>query len=131
MNDAALANPLAAILAIAAQDRTVLPGPPNAPFRREQFLDDGHVWVGIVTTEPGATSPWHHHGDYTTYAYLLEGEATVEYGDDGERKRFTADDGLAVIPPGVVHREINSGSTGNKFLIMRVGHGPAVVPVDR
>ncbi len=130
MTEAQAAETLASILTISPSERTVLPGPPGAPFVREQCVDDGHVWVGIVTTEPGTSSPWHHHGEHTTYAYVLEGEGTIEFGD-GESKKITADGTLGVVPKGLVHREINTGSTKNKFLIMRVGDGPTVVPVER
>jgi uncharacterized RmlC-like cupin family protein len=118
-----------AIQTIRPDQRTTLPGPPNAPFVREQCYDDGHVWLGIVTTEPGAASPWHHHGQYDTFVYLLEGEAMVEYGEDGsERAAAKADGSMHIVPKGVVHREINTGTTKNRMIIMRVGEGPAVVP---
>ncbi|MCO4762963.1 MAG: cupin domain-containing protein [Myxococcales bacterium] len=112
-------------------DFTVLPGPPNAPFVRRQAFDDGHVWMGVVTTEPGSASPWHHHGEYDTYVYLLAGEGTVEFGEGGtERKTFIADGSVAKVPKGLVHREVNTGSVQNKFLIFRVGEGEPVFPAE-
>lgn len=111
------------------EQRMPVPGPENAPFLREQCFDDGHVWMGIVTTQAGAATPWHHHGDYDTYAYVLEGEATLEFGKNGSQHITARADGSShLIPKGCVHRELNSGSTPNRILILRVGHGPAVVP---
>jgi len=112
-------------------DRQTLPGPSGAGFLREEMFGDGHVWVGMVTTEPGASSPWHHHGKHETYVYVLEGEATFEFGAGGrDRLRATADGSLHIVPPGFPHREINTGSTPNRALVMRIGEGPAVVPLD-
>jgi uncharacterized RmlC-like cupin family protein len=112
-------------------ERKTLPGPMGAPFVREEMFGDGHVWVGMVTTEPGGASPWHHHGKHETYVYLLEGEATVEFGAGGAHRLIaTADGSLHVIPPGFAHREINTGSAPNRMIVVRVGEGPAVVPLD-
>jgi len=119
------------IRTIPADGRTVLPGPPGAPFVREEMFGDGHVWVGVVKTEPGGASPWHHHGEHETYVYMLAGEATVEYGRGGERRlRAIADGSLHVIPRGLAHREINTGAEPNQILVVRVGEGPPVVPLD-
>lgn len=119
------------IRTITPEERKTLPGPPGLPFVREEMFGDGHVWVGMVTTEPGCASPWHHHGDHETYVYILEGEATVEYGAGGsEKMHATADGSLHIVPRGFAHREINTGSTQNRMLVVRIGEGPAVVPLD-
>ncbi len=108
-----------------------MPGPPGAPFVRQEMFGDGHVWVGMVTTEPGTTSPWHHHGEHETYVYILEGEATVEFGSGGAaRMHATADGSLHIIPAGLAHRELNTGSAPNRMLVVRVGDGPSVIPLD-
>lgn len=120
-----------AIRSVSPEQRVTLPGPPGAPFVREQMFGDGHVWIGMVTTEPGAASPWHHHGQHETYVYILEGVATVEFGEDGSKTlQASADGSLHIVPAGVAHREINHGSTANRILVMRVGEGPPVVPLD-
>lgn len=124
-------EPTDTITIIPADQRTRLPGPPGSPFMRDQMFADEHVWVGVVTTEPGGASPWHHHGAHDTYAYMLEGEATVEFGPGGqERLTARADGSLLRLPAGLAHREINTGSTTNRILIVRVGEGPAVVPLE-
>ncbi len=117
-----------AVTVIKPGERAALPSPPGVGFYREACVADGLVWAGFVSTDPGSASPWHHHGDHTTYALLLQGEAIVEFGN--ERLHLRADGSMAVLPPSVVHREINPGATKNQFFIMRVGHGPAVIPAD-
>jgi len=124
-------KPAQSLRTVRPEERTTLPGPPGAPFVRQEMFGDDHVWVGMVTTEPGGASPWHHHGEHTTYVYILEGEATVEFGPGGsDRIQATADGSLHILPPGFAHREINTGSTRNRMLVMRVGQGPPVVPLD-
>lgn len=109
---------------------TTLPGPPNAPFVRKQCFDDGHLWMGVVTTEVGATSPWHHHGEYDTLVYALEGEGTIEFGDEGrESMTFKADGSVVIVPKGLIHREINTGTVKNKAVVIRIGEGQSVIPV--
>jgi len=113
------------------QDFTLLPGPPDAPFVRKQCFDDGHVWIGEVTTEPGTASPWHHHGNYDTFAYLLEGEAGLELADANLAPlEIVADGSVVMIPKRLVHREINPGAERNRMIVIRVGSGQAVFPVD-
>jgi len=119
------------IRSIPPEDRKTLPGPPGAPFVRQEMFGDGKVWVGEVTTEPGTASPWHHHGDHETYVYILEGQATVEFGPGGaSRIHAKADGSLHIVPAGLVHREINDGPTRNRILVVRVGEGPSVFTLD-
>lgn len=120
-----------AVTVIPPGDRAALPAPPGAGFIRQACIDDGHVWAGFVSTEPGTASPWHHHGDYTTYILPLLGGGVIELGAGGsEQVELCADGTVYVIPPGLVHREINTGTTKNQAFIVRVGHGPAVVPAE-
>jgi uncharacterized RmlC-like cupin family protein len=119
-----------AVTVIAPSERATLPGPPGAGFVREACVDTGHVWTGFASTEPGTESPWHHHGEYTTYVLPLQGEGVIEFGPDGQSVPMRADGTVYVIPAGLVHREINTGSTRNQAFIVRVGRGPAVVPAD-
>lgn len=43
-----------------------------------------HVTAAIVTLEPGAKTIVHMHG-VPLFAYILEGELTVDYGDRSKR----------------------------------------------
>ena len=132
--DETIQTALATVATIGAAQRTRLPSPPGSPFVREEVVSQPGLWIGIVTTEPGGASPWHHHGAHTTYAYVLEGSAVLEMADEpgGEVRRVhaSADGSFHIVPPGLVHREINDGEAMNRFLIVRLGEGPPVVPVD-
>jgi mannose-6-phosphate isomerase-like protein (cupin superfamily) len=87
-------------------------------FVREVCVDDPQTFVCFAMTEPGSATPWHDHGDSTTYALLLQGEAAVEFGDN-ERLDLRADGTVYVIPPHLSHREINTGSTKNQIMVLR------------
>lgn len=120
-----------AVTVIGPSDRVTLPAPPGAGFLRQACIDDGHVWAGFASTEPGTASPWHHHGAYTTYILPLRGEGVVEFGPgENDRVLLRADGTVYVIPPGLVHRELNPCATKNQAFIVRVGHGPAVVAAE-
>jgi len=62
-----------------SSDKTVLgqsikyPGPPPA-----------QITSVIVTLTPGESTGWHEH-EVPSYGYILEGEATVDYGSKGTR----------------------------------------------
>jgi quercetin dioxygenase-like cupin family protein len=51
-----------------------------------------HVTAAIVTLAPGAKTVLHRHG-VPLFAYILEGEITVDYGDRGKRT-YRAGDAL-------------------------------------
>ncbi|WP_172299111.1 cupin domain-containing protein [Pseudoruegeria sp. HB172150] len=44
---------------------------------------DAKITAAIVTMQPGASTGWHVH-DAPLFAYILEGEITVDYGPDGK-----------------------------------------------
>jgi mannose-6-phosphate isomerase-like protein (cupin superfamily) len=106
-----------AITAIAPTDRETRPC--KFGFLREVCVDDGTSFVCFATTEAGSASPWHDHGESTTYALLLKGEAAIEFAG-GKRMELRADGTVYVVPPHLQHREINTGTTKNQLLVMRV-----------
>ena len=73
------------------QIRVVTPGDrkpgPSTPGmdRQEAFATDG-MWSGIVRTEVGMVSGWHHHGGYETTIYVLTGALKMEFGPDGSAR---------------------------------------------
>jgi mannose-6-phosphate isomerase-like protein (cupin superfamily) len=50
--------------------------------RGQAFAHDG-VWAGFAVFPGGASTGWHHHGDYATYGYITSGAMTVEFGPGG------------------------------------------------
>lgn len=98
-------------------------------IRRWLAVADERLWAGIVVTEPGVASAWHHHGDHHTLVYLLDGSMRIEWGAAG-----SAVDGrvgeFIHIPPHAVHREVNTTVSPARAVVVRVGTGPVVVNLD-
>jgi uncharacterized RmlC-like cupin family protein len=98
--------------------------------RLEALAEEG-VWLGTVTTEPSTLTGWHHHGDYDTYVYVLRGAARIDTFEDGEIQRHEAGQGAFIaIPKATVHREGSASPTGVDAVLVRVGHGQLVFPVE-
>lgn len=98
-------------------------------IRRRQAFGSDDRWVGYVTTQPGAWSGWHHHGETDTYLYVLSGSFEFEYGPDRERVSFGQGD-FAHMPRGVVHRERTAPGHPGEAVLVRIGPGPAVTNVE-
>lgn len=97
--------------------------------RRVAFEDEGH-WFGRVEAAPETMSGWHHHGNNVTVGYVLKGEVTLEFGRGG-RDRVVAKEGdYFEVPRNVVHREGNRATVAGEAIVVRIGDGPVVVPVE-
>ncbi len=99
-------------------------------FTRQELVASPGAWVGITRTPAGSASGWHHHGDYETYIYVLEGQARMDFGPGGRESCDAGPGDLVVVPKGEVHREANTGDGENAALIIRVGTGDPVFNVD-
>lgn len=83
----------------------------------------------IVTIAPGAETVLHHH-PAPMFAYILDGEVSVDYGAAGTR-RFQAGDAFmeAMAMP---HKGVNSGAVPVRILAVSMGaEGTATVAVDK
>lgn len=109
-------------------DRRV--GDPTPGKVREQAIAVDGLWSGLVRSEPGAASGWHHHGEHDTSVYVLAGTVRIEFGPGGAHAVEAGPGDFVHIPPHVVHREVNSGSTPAEEIITRSGTGPPTVNVD-
>jgi len=102
----------------------------SAGMQRGQAFAHPGVWAGHAAFPGGASTGWHHHGDYATYAYINDGAMTVEYGPDGRESAEVSAGDFAYIPARFVHRETVSAK-GCSGVIVRVGgEGPAVFNVE-
>jgi len=97
---------------------------------RSLAMHQDGMWTGMVDTEPGATSGWHHHGDHETTLYIVEGRMRIEFGPAGaDAVEAVAGDFLRV-PAGTVHRESNPGETTSRAVIVRCGEGQPTINVS-
>ena len=86
------------------------------------------MWAGTFLVQPGARTGIHHHGEQDTIVYVLEGEATVRWGERGETSATARAGDFLHVPAWVVHQEINP-STENPFrwIVVRSTPEPIVV----
>lgn len=114
-----------------AESRREPDGPATSGMHRLEALAEEGVWLGTVTTEPRTLSGWHHHGDYETYIYVLSGAARLDTFDDGGIQRHDAGPGAFIhVPAGTVHREGSASPTGVEAVLVRIGQGQVVFPVE-
>ena len=87
-----------------------------------------HVTAAIVALAPGAKTIVHKHG-VPLFAYILEGELTVDYGEHGKR---TYKPGQAFMEAmDVAHYGINTGTQPARLIAVYMGAKGAedVIPV--
>ncbi len=97
---------------------------------RKELVTTPNAWVGIVSTEAGFVSGWHHHGDYETFIYVVAGEIRMEFGKDGRENCRAGPGEVLYIPKETVHRESNPGTEKQLLFGVRVGTGDPVFNVD-
>lgn len=89
---------------------------------------EAHVTAAIFTLEPGGKSILHKHG-VPLFAYILEGELTVDYGKHGARTYKKGDSLMEAM--NVAHFSVNNGAEPVRLLAVYMGAKGAkdVVPV--
>jgi quercetin dioxygenase-like cupin family protein len=89
---------------------------------------EAHVTAAIFTLEPGGKSILHKHG-VPLFAYILEGELTVDYGKHGTRVYKKGDSLMEAM--NVAHFSVNNGAEPVRLLAVYMGARGAkdVVPV--
>jgi uncharacterized RmlC-like cupin family protein len=96
---------------------------------REQAIAVPGLWAGFVTTEAHTTTGWHHHGDYETSIYVVDGALRMESGPGGTAVVEAKQGDFLHVPKGAIHRESNPGDEESHVVVVRAGHGTAVVNV--
>lgn len=102
----------------------------TAGMIREQAVAVEGMWGGLVRTEAGMTSAWHHHGDYDTCVYVVSGSLRMESGPGGSVVAEALPGDFVFVPKGAIHREGNPGQEESHLIVVRAGQGPVVVNVD-
>jgi len=76
------------------------------------------VTAAIVTMEPGQVTGWHRH-DAPLFAYMLDGQLTVDYGE-GVKKTYAQGDAL-LEAVGTDHQGENTGEGPMRILVVFAG----------
>ncbi len=103
---------------------------PTPGMTREQAIARSGLWAGLVRTEPHMVSGWHHHADYDTAIYIVDGLLRMESGPDGGVVTDGGPGDFLFVPKGAVHREMNPGDRASEIIVIRAGEGPPTVNVD-
>ncbi|MGI8692767.1 MAG: cupin domain-containing protein [Geodermatophilaceae bacterium] len=120
-----MAETVRVIAGTALSDGHATPG-----MDRRLALDTGSMWSGLVHTEPGAETGWHHHDGFETTLYVVSGVMRMQYGPGGEQSADAGPGDFVNVPPGVVHREVNPTADRSTAVVVRAGSGTHVVNVE-
>ncbi len=115
---------------IRAHERSELDATQTPGMRREQAATTEASWAGVVRTEPGMVSGWHHHAEYDSYIYVVRGNLELEFGPGGRESFEAGPDDYIVVPKHAIHRESNRRAEESLAAVIRVGTGDPVVNVD-
>ena len=116
------------IVVVRPGERTPWPVTPGM-VRQQAVATDG-LWSGVVRTEAGMVSGWHHHGDHETVIYVLSGSLRMEFGPGGADTVEAAPGDFLYVPRGAVHREGNPSAQPADIVVVRAGEGESTVNVD-
>jgi uncharacterized RmlC-like cupin family protein len=103
---------------------------PTPGMRRQKAFEAPGLWAGLVHTEPGATSGWHHHGGHETSLYVVAGAMRLEFGSGGRDSVDAGPGSFLHVPAHTVHRESNPTQDVSTAVIARAGTGVPTVNVD-
>lgn len=106
------------------------PGPATPGMDRQQAVATEGIWSGLVRTEPGMVSGWHHHGEHESVIYVLTGRLRMEFGPGGAETAEAAPGDFIYVPRKAVHREANPSDTPADIVVVRAGRGESTVNLD-
>ena len=113
---------------VTVKERQAADGLPVGVTGEQAFHDDG-AWVGFLDLEPGASSPWHHHGEWDSYAYVTQGILRWEFGDAGADSIEVAAGDVGHMPAWIVHRDVSAGTENLVMVLFRAGEGDLTIDV--
>lgn len=116
------------VLVVTSGDRK--PGPATPGMDRQQAFATAGTWSGLVRTEAGMVSGWHHHGEYETVIYVLTGALRMESGPNGSNIVEAGPGDFVYVPKGAVHREGNPTAESADLIVVRAGVGESAFNVD-
>jgi uncharacterized RmlC-like cupin family protein len=90
-----------------------------------------HLWVGHVSVDRGVRSGPHHHGESESVIYVISGKARFRYGERLENTVEAAAGDFVLVPPYLVHQEINASDQESvDMVVARSTRQNVVVNVD-
>jgi uncharacterized RmlC-like cupin family protein len=113
---------------VAAEER--IEGAATPGMVREEAVATDGMWAGLVRTEAGMLSGWHHHAAYETAIYVVSGALHMEFGAGGTETLDGRPGDFIYVAPGAVHRESNPSDQESHIVVVRSGSGVPVVNVD-
>lgn len=105
-------------------------GAPTPGMHREEAVATDTTWGGFLRTEPGMLSGWHHHGEYESVIYVMTGKVRMESGPGGTNVIDAEPGDFLFVPRGSIHRESNPSEVEATAVVVRAGHGDAVINVE-
>ena len=96
----------------------------KAGFNSRPVFETDTDHVGEVRISGGTTGGWHHHGKRTMYGYVVSGKVSIEFGQNGQERASLSPGDFFLIPPGLVHRDVNPNREEALILIFNIGEGP-------
>ena len=115
---------------VRAEERVPAGGLPKGVIGQQAFHHD-QGWVGFLRLEPGASSPWHHHGEWDSYAYVFAGVLRWEHGPGGRDATEVSAGGVGHMPAWRIHRDVSAGDEDLEMVLFRAGHGELTIDVPR
>jgi uncharacterized RmlC-like cupin family protein len=103
---------------------------PTPGMRRLQAFSVDGLWAGVVHTEAGASSGWHHHGEHETSLYVVAGRMRLSFGPGGADEVEAGPGDFLHVPAWTVHREANPTDEASTAVIARAGRGAPTVNVE-
>lgn len=103
---------------------------PTPGMTRSLASHEAGMWSGVVDTEPGAVSGWHHHGEHETTLFVVSGRMRLESGEGGSHVVEAGPGDFLRVPAGAIHRESNPGGQQARAVIVRCGTGEPTINVD-
>jgi uncharacterized RmlC-like cupin family protein len=103
---------------------------PTPGMHRKRAIASDGMWSGLVHTDPGMVSGWHHHGTFETTIYVASGALHMEHGPAGRSTIDALPGDFIHVPPGAIHREGNPTNDVATLVVVRAGHGQPTVNVD-
>lgn len=106
---------------------------PNTPgqSRKTAHSNEG-LWIGqCQVTARNVPSQWHHHENYDSIMYMLEGRIRVDWGENGEMSFEMGPGDYAFFGRKVIHRaQIIDVPEDCRYVFVRIGQGESVVNVE-